>query len=87
MFSWKNLQAVLENFYTAGIEVKIITGDNAATTSAIAKQISFRGYEKSITGDELMKLQEDELQSCVMNTTIFTRMFPEAKLKIINALK
>ena len=83
----KNIEKVLEDFYTAGIDVKIITGDNAATTSAIAKQIGFRGYEKSITGDELMKLPEDELKNCVMNTTVFTRMFPEAKLKIINALK
>ena len=83
----KNIQKVLEDFYTAGISVKIITGDNAATTTAIAKQIEFRGYEKSITGDELMKLPEEELQTCVMGTTIFTRMFPEAKLKIINALK
>jgi Ca2+-transporting ATPase len=83
----KNIQKVLEDFYTAGISVKIITGDNAATTTAIAKQIGLRGYEKTITGDELMKLQEDELKTCVMNTTIFTRMFPEAKLKIINALK
>jgi Ca2+-transporting ATPase len=83
----KNIQKVLEDFYTAGIAVKIITGDNAATTAAIAKQIGFKGYEKTITGDELMKLQEDELKSCVTDTTIFTRMFPEAKLKIINALK
>jgi len=83
----KNIQKVLEDFHTAGIAVKIITGDNAATTTAIAKQIGFRGYEKSITGDELMTLQEKELKSCVKNTTIFTRMFPEAKLKIINALK
>jgi len=83
----KNIQNVLEDFYTAGISVKIITGDNAATTTAIAKQIRFRGYEKSITGDELMKLSEEDLQTCVMDTTIFTRMFPEAKLKIINALK
>jgi P-type Ca2+ transporter type 2C len=83
----KNIQNVLEDFYTAGISVKIITGDNAATTTAIAKQVGFRGYEKSITGDELMKLQEEELQTCVMNTAIFTRMFPDAKLKIINALK
>jgi Ca2+-transporting ATPase len=83
----KNIQKVLENFYTAGIAVKIITGDNATTTEAIAKQIGFRGYEKNITGDELMKLDDDELETCVMNTTIFTRMFPEAKLKIINALK
>jgi P-type Ca2+ transporter type 2C len=83
----KNIQKVLEDFYAAGIDVKIITGDNAETTIAIAKQIGFKGYEKSITGDDLMKLKEKELTSCVMNTHIFTRMFPEAKLKIINALK
>ena len=83
----ENIKKVLEDFYAAGISVKIITGDNAATTTAIAKLIGFRGYEKSITGDELMKLNEKELQTCAMNTTIFTRMFPEAKLKIITALK
>ena len=83
----KNIQKVLEDFYTAGISVKIITGDNAETTAAIAKQIEFRGCEKTISGEELMKLQEDELKICVRDTNIFTRMFPEAKLKIINALK
>lgn len=83
----KNIQQVLENFYTAGIAVKIITGDNAATTSSIAKQVSFKGYDKSISGDELMKLDDAALQACVMDTNVFTRMFPEAKLKIINALK
>ncbi|MFZ4477738.1 MAG: cation-translocating P-type ATPase, partial [Saprospiraceae bacterium] len=83
----KNIQNVLEDFYAAGISVKIITGDDAATTVAIAKQIGFRGYEKTIAGDDLMQLDDDALKSCVMNKDIFTRMFPEAKLKIINALK
>ncbi|MBC7866473.1 MAG: HAD-IC family P-type ATPase, partial [Gloeobacteraceae cyanobacterium ES-bin-316] len=83
----ENIAKVLDNFYTAGIKVKIITGDNAATTSAIAKQIGFRGYEKSITGDELMKLADADLKETVNNTHIFSRMFPDAKLKIINALK
>jgi Ca2+-transporting ATPase len=83
----KKIQKVLEDFYTAGIAVKIITGDNAATTQAIAKQIGFKEYENSITGDELMALDEDSLQVCVTNISIFTRMFPEAKLKIVNALK
>ena len=82
-----NIQEVLNNFYKAGILVKIITGDNAETTGAIAKQIGFKGYEKSITGDALMQLKDTELQDCVMDTNVFTRMFPEAKLKIINALK
>ncbi|MCI3936294.1 cation-translocating P-type ATPase [Chryseobacterium aahli] len=83
----KNIQKVLEDFYEAGIAVKIITGDNSATTEAIAKQIGFKGYEKSITGDELMRLDDEVLQTSVMTNTIFTRMFPEAKLRIINALK
>jgi Ca2+-transporting ATPase len=38
----KNIQSVLADFYAAGISVKIITGDNSATTSAIAKQIDFK---------------------------------------------
>ena len=83
----KNIQSVLEGFYNAGIAVKIVTGDNAATTTAIAKEIGFKGYDKSISGDELMTLNENELEERVMDTNLFTRMFPEAKLRIINALK
>lgn len=82
-----NITSVLREFYGAGITVKIITGDNPITTSSIARQIDFQGYEKSITGDELMKLDDSELKAAVSDKNIFTRMFPEAKLKIINALK
>jgi len=83
----KDIDLVLKAFYDAGIQVKIITGDNAETTTAIAKQIHFHGVEKSINGDQLMKLGDEELKDCVMETAIFTRMFPDAKLKIIDALK
>lgn len=83
----KDIQNVIESFYTAGISVKIITGDSTATTNAIAKQIGVRHNEKTISGEALMKMDEKSLKACVMETTLFTRMFPEAKLKIINALK
>ncbi|AWA30907.1 haloacid dehalogenase [Flavobacterium magnum] len=83
----KNIALVFQHFYKAGIDVKIITGDNAETTAAIAKQIGFAGYEKSISGEALMQLSEQELKIRVSDTNLFTRMFPEAKLKIINALK
>jgi len=83
----KNIRSVFEGFYKAGIAVKIITGDNAITTTAIAKQVGLRGYENSITGHELIQLQAHELEEKVIKTNIFTRMFPDAKLKIINALK
>ena len=83
----KNISSVLEDFYRAGIAVKIITGDNAATTAAIALQIGFKGYERNISGDDLMKLTEADLEKTVVDRFVFSRMFPEAKLKIINALK
>lgn len=82
-----NITKVLKGFYAAGINVKIITGDNAETTAAIAKEIGFLGCEHTLSGDALMKMSDDELQSKILEIQIFTRMFPEAKLKIINALK
>jgi len=83
----ENITKVFDAFYNAGIQVKIVTGDNATTTSTIAKQIGFRNPENTMNGDELMKMDETTLKEKVMETTIFTRMFPEAKLKIIQALK
>jgi Ca2+-transporting ATPase len=83
----KNISKILEKFYAAGIAVKIITGDNAATTMSVARQIGFRGYDQSLTGDELMALKDSNLNEKVAHTNVFTRMFPEAKLKIITALK
>ena len=83
----KNIHTVLNHFYQAGIAVKIITGDNAETTKYIAKQVEFKGFDKAISGDELMQLSDTDLKKTVMDTQIFTRMFPDAKLRIINALK
>ncbi len=82
-----NIAAVLEKFYQAGLSVKIITGDIADTSLAIARQIGFKGIEKHVSGHDLLDLPEEQLGKKVMDTHIFTRMFPEAKLKIINALK
>ena len=82
-----NIGNVLNSFYKAGIQIKIITGDNAETTATIARQINFVGHEKAISGDELMQLPENVLEEKVMENNIFTRMFPDAKLRIINALK
>ncbi|MGY3053717.1 Ca2+-transporting ATPase [Pedobacter sp. UYEF25] len=83
----KNIAKVLADFYTAGIAVKIITGDNLTTTMAICKQVGFRGFDRSISGADLMHLSDLDLQRKVEEVNVFTRMFPEAKFKIITALK
>ncbi|HJY23394.1 MAG TPA: cation-translocating P-type ATPase, partial [Hanamia sp.] len=78
---------VFKQLYDAGIKLKIITGDNPVTTAAIAKQAHFRGYEKTITSTELLQLNETDFDKAVIENNLFTRMFPEVKLKIIKSLK
>lgn len=83
----KNIAEVLKTFYKAGIEVKMITGDYAQTASAIASQIGLKSSGKVLTGDEVLPLDKAGLQQKVRETDIFARMFPEAKLKMVEALK
>lgn len=83
----ENTKEVFEKFYKAGISMKIVTGDNPVTTSAIARQIDLQGWDKTITGKELMELDDTQLAKATQQFRIFSRMFPEAKLRIINSLK
>ena len=70
---------------TAGIRVIMITGDYAATAKAIAKEIEIKG--EAITGDEIDKLTSDELAKSVDKFSIFARVDPQHKVKILDALK
>jgi P-type Ca2+ transporter type 2C len=82
-----NIKNILEEFYRAGIEVKMITGDYDKTALAIASQVGLRNHSKSMDGAEVLKMSEEELGQKVRNVRVFSRMFPEAKLKVIQALK
>ncbi len=82
----ENIEKVFQDFYNAGIAVKIITGDIAETTASIAKKVGFKGTDDVISGDDLVNLDASELQKISLEKNIFARMFPEAKLKIIESL-
>lgn len=82
----KNIKSVFSQLYQAGISLKIITGDNLITTAAIAKQANFKGWEKSIDGSDL-PAEQKEFDEVVTREQIFTRVFPEVKLRIIQSLK
>ncbi|MEO6683399.1 MAG: cation-translocating P-type ATPase [Ginsengibacter sp.] len=83
----ENIGELFQKLYAAGIEIKIITGDNPITTAAIAKQANFFGFEKSITSQELAHLSDLEFDQMVLEKKVFTRMFPDLKLKVIESLK
>lgn len=83
----KNIKDTFRQLYSAGIRLKIITGDNPITSAAIARQSGFKGFEKSLTSAELVKMNEADFDKAVMDHDLFTRMFPEVKLKVIQSLK
>ena len=82
-----NIAQTIKTFHDAGIGVKMITGDYAETALAIAQQIHLDNSRKVLTGKEVLNLTTEELKQKVKEVNIFARMFPEAKLKVIDALK
>lgn len=83
----QNIQQVFRKIYDAGIKVKVITGDNADTTNAISQQAGIKNNSPAVNGSEITQHSEAELMALSNETTLFTRMFPEAKLLVVNALK
>ncbi len=73
----------------AGIRVKMITGDHALTAAAIAEQIGLDGGRKPsvLTGREIEQLSDEEFVDVAERTTVFARVTPEQKLRLVEALQ
>lgn len=73
--------------YGAGIRVVMITGDYPQTAQNIARQIGLANIDEVVTGPELDKMAPEELREKVKHVNIFSRVVPEQKLLLVNALK
>ncbi len=82
-----NAGAVIQAFTEAGIQVKMITGDYPETAQAIARQVGLPGADTLVTGQQVMAMDVSMLRETSAQTAVFARMFPEAKLRVVNALK
>ena len=72
----------------AGIKTVMITGDHITTAKAIAKDLEIlRGRELAITGQELDKIPDSKLEKDIMNYSVFARVTPEHKVRIVKAFQ
>jgi P-type Ca2+ transporter type 2C len=83
----KGIEEILKQFYEAKIDVKLITGDYPETAINIAGQVGIFNPLHYVTGEQVANMDDAALQELVKRTNIFARMYPEAKLKVVNALK
>ncbi|MCS6976762.1 MAG: HAD-IC family P-type ATPase [Gemmatales bacterium] len=79
---------------SAGIQVKMITGDHALTAAAIASQLGIGGENvedlskiKVCTGQQLSQISDDDLVDMVEETSVYARVAPEQKLRLVKALQ
>ncbi|WP_425348136.1 HAD-IC family P-type ATPase [Vreelandella boliviensis] len=79
--------AAIKECHSAGIRVKMITGDHATTAAAIARQLGLDDDPHVLTGRELDDIADSDLPGIVSETSVFARTNPEHKLRIVRALQ
>jgi len=72
---------------SAGINVKMITGDHMTTARAVGAAMDIGDGARAVLGAELQALRDEDLRSLVMRTDVFARSSPEHKLRIVEALQ
>jgi len=80
------IEAVAE-CHAAGIRVKMITGDHAATARAIAGRIGLKNHDRVLTGADLEAMDDAALTEAAVQTDIFARTSPVHKLRLVTALQ
>ena len=73
--------------HNAGITVKMITGDHHATARAIGMELNLSANGTVVTGVDLSKMSDAELDKTIQSTNIFARVAPEHKLRLVKALQ
>lgn len=79
--------AAVAECHAAGIRVKMITGDHAATARAIAKMIGLKNHERVLTGSDVEAMDDAALTDAAVETDIFARTSPGHKLRLVTALQ
>jgi len=79
-------RATLQNFIAAGVTPKIISGDNPETVAALAQQAGLKNT-RALSGVELVSMTDAQFRDAALTTTIFGRITPQQKQKLVQTLR
>jgi len=82
-----DIQATLQSFREEGLKLKVISGDNAETVSAIAKEAGMDIGTQAYTGVELDAMADGEFATVVQESNVFARIEPHTKQRIVQMLR
>ncbi|MCX6012564.1 MAG: cation-translocating P-type ATPase [Chloroflexi bacterium] len=82
-----SVPAAIKECQGAGIRVVMITGDYPATAQTVAHQIGLANPDQIITGLDMNRMDDEELKNSIKGVSIFARVVPEQKLRLVNAFK
>ncbi len=82
-----NLPETLAGFREANVRLKIISGDNAETVAALARQAGFQSDAQLYSGIELAEMSDDEFELAAENGDIFGRITPDQKERLVRAMR
>jgi cation-transporting ATPase E len=82
-----HLQETLSSFTENGVKLKVISGDNAQTVAALAKQAGLPGDLRAVSGLELAEMSPAEFDQTAVEATVFGRITPQQKERLVEALR
>ncbi|MDQ2651953.1 MAG: HAD-IC family P-type ATPase, partial [Chloroflexota bacterium] len=82
-----HVEDALNGFRQAGITLKVISGDNPETVAALARQAGLSGDVQLISGIDLDKMNDEEFHEAAERATVFGRVTPEQKQRLVESLR
>jgi len=83
----EGVQKTVSYLQSKGVSIRVISGDNPNTVKYVACKVGIKNYENIMTGSQLAGIKEKDWDETVANTTIFARVLPEQKERLVDTFR
>lgn len=83
----EGIKTAIKFFQDRGVTIRVLSGDNANTVKAVARDVGITNVENVMTGDQLAKWSEDDFNKHAREYSVFAQILPEHKVRLVEAFK